>query len=99
MHDVTNTLSLLSASDIQQSFAVYLKQQRKIKKLSRSVLAERSTVPMSTIKKFETTGKISLRQLLLLWQSLDDLTRLQALLNSVESKSSFPKTIDEVLIS
>lgn len=97
MHDVTNTLSLLSASEIQKSFAIYLKQQRKIKKLSRSVLAERSTVPMTTIKKFETTGKISLRQLLLLWQSLDDLNRLHALLNPVEVKASLPKTIDEVL--
>lgn len=99
MHGVINEFSLLSASDIQQSFAIYLKQQRKIKKLSRSAVAERSTVPMATIKKFETTGQISLRQLLLLWQSLDDLSRLHALLNPVEIKSTLPKSIDEVLAS
>ncbi|SFG86208.1 hypothetical protein SAMN05216175_11633 [Neptunomonas qingdaonensis] len=92
-----NDLLLLSSSNVQQSFATYLLAQRKASKLSRSALAQRSTVPESTIKKFETTGQISLRQFLLLWQSLDDLARLQQLTKPASSLPSLPKSIDEVL--
>ena len=94
---MANTLALISNHDVQQSLAKYLQAQRKANKLSRAALAQRSTVPAPTIKKFETTGQISLRQFLLLWQSLDDLTRLQQLAQPVSSMSRQPKTIDEVL--
>lgn len=60
-------------------------------------MAEKSTVPISTIKKFETTGKISLRQFLLLWQSLEDLNKINNLTKTMNN--SQPKTIDEVLNS
>ncbi len=73
-------LTLLTASDIQQQLASHLQQQRKQHKLSRAALAERSTVPAPTIKHFETSGQISLRQFLLLWQCVDDLQNLAALL-------------------
>ena len=89
-------LSLLSAADVQQSLSECLQKQRKAQKLSRQALAERSTVPAPTIKKFETTGQISLRQFLLLWQTLDDLKRVHEL--TVEPKST-PASIDEVLKS
>ncbi|WP_328987809.1 hypothetical protein [Thiorhodovibrio winogradskyi] len=49
--------------------SAWIKTQRKTLKLSRQALAARSTVPAPTIKKFETTGQISLRQFLLLWQN------------------------------
>jgi len=54
-------LSLLSADDVQQQLAQAVRDKRKLLKLSRNALAERSTVPSSTIKKFETTAQISLR--------------------------------------
>jgi hypothetical protein len=53
-------------------------------------------VPASTIKKFETTGQISLRQFLLLWQSVDELQRIQGLTLDAEQKPA-PRTLDEVL--
>ena len=87
-------LSLLSSADMQQHLCQWLWQQRKAQKLSRQALAERSTVPAATIKKFETTGQISLRQFLLLWQSLDDLNRLAAL---TRPPGTQPSSIDEVL--
>ncbi len=77
-------LNLLTASDIQQQLAGYLQQRRKQLKLSRAALAERSTVPAPTIKHFETSGQISLRQFLLLWQCVDDLQNLAALTASSE---------------
>lgn len=76
---------LLDDTDVQQAFAAHLRRLRETAKLSRDALAERSSVPAPTIKKFELTGKISFRQLLLLWQSLDDLKRLYELTQAQNS--------------
>ena len=93
-----STLSLLSGADVQHALRDWLKRQRRALKLSRAALAERSTVPAPTIKRFETTGQISLRQFLLLWQCVDDLQRLQALTRPAEAPADrLPVSIDEVL--
>jgi len=86
---------LLAEHDVQNAFAAYLREQREQAKLSREALAQRSTVPAATIKKFERTGQISFRQLLLLWQTLDDLKRLYALTQGDRIKA--PSSIEEVL--
>ncbi len=90
-------LLLLSEGEVQQAFADYLRQLREQAKMSRDALARRSTVPASTIKKFELTGQISFRQLLLLWQSLDELDRFYALTQSQQHTIEIPTSIDEVL--
>jgi hypothetical protein len=87
-------LTLLSTTDVQIQLSETVKKQRKRLKLSRASLAELSTVPASTIKKFETTGQISLRQFILLWQSVDSLDSLMSL---TKIKQIEPKTIDDVL--
>jgi len=89
-------VSLVSGRDVQAALAGYMQQRRKALKWSRAALAERSTVPAPTIKKFETTGQISLRQFLLLWQCVDDLQRVQSLTQGPEQKP-LPRTLDEVL--
>lgn len=89
----------LTESDIQTAFASHLRKLREGEKLSRDELADRSTVPAATIKKFELTGQISFRQLLLLWQSLDDLNSLYKLTIELNDLTSPPKSIDEVLNS
>ncbi|MCU5782121.1 hypothetical protein MA04_01421 [Alcanivorax balearicus MACL04] len=91
--------SLLDDIDVQRAFAAHLRRLRKQARLSRDALAERSGVPASTIKKFELTGQISFRQLLLLWQSLDDLRRLYALTRHSPGEAEMPSSIDEVLNS
>jgi transcriptional regulator with XRE-family HTH domain len=90
---------LLDQTDVQNAFAAHLRRLRKAAKMSRDALAQRSTVPASTIKKFELTGQISFRQLLLLWQSLDDLKRLYDLSQVHTSRANMPlpKTIEDVL--
>ncbi len=88
--------SLLSAHDVQTALAAYVQQRRKALKWSRDELAARSTVPAPTIKKFETTGQISLRQLLLLWQCVDNLQRLHALTQEPAQKT-MPRSLAEVL--
>ena len=57
--------SLLDDTDVSQAFAAHLRGLREQAKLSREALAQRSCVPAPTIKKFELTGQISFRQLLL----------------------------------
>ncbi len=88
---------LLDDNDVQQAFAAHLRRLREQAKLSRAALAQRSNVPAPTIKKFETTGQISFRQLLLLWQSLDDLARLYALTQPNTLAAKQPSSIEEVL--
>ena len=87
-------LSLVSPADVQERLSVAVKRQRKALKLSREALAKTSTVPASTIKRFEATGQISLRQFILLWQCVDELERLAAL---GKAREPAPRTIDEVL--
>jgi len=93
-NDTAMKLFLYSAHDVQTHLAESIQQRRKALRLSRQALAERSLVPASTIKKFETTGQISLGQFLLLWQSVDDLARIEQLCQPVETA---PLSIDEVL--
>ncbi|MFY0663224.1 MAG: helix-turn-helix domain-containing protein [Natronospirillum sp.] len=92
-----NPLLLLDDTDIQQAFATHLRTLRKQAKLSRQALAERSGVPAPTLKKFELTGQISFRQLLLLWQCLDDLKRLYELTQTLPHNERMPTSIEEVL--
>ena len=89
--------SLLDDTDVSQAFAIHLRGLRKQAKLSREALAQRSCVPASTIKKFELTGQISFRQLLLLWHSLDSLDRLYQLTQTTADRTALPTSIEEVL--
>ena len=89
--------TLLDDTDVSQAYAAYLRELREQAKLSRSALAERSCVPAATIKKFELTGQISFRQLLLLWQTLDSLERLYQLTQPSKERVTMPSSIDEVL--
>ena len=87
-------LSLLTPTDVQEQLVAAVIARRKAKKWSRQTLAERSSVPASTIKKFETTGQISLRQFILLWQAVDQLENLISLTKETEA---MPASINEVL--
>src|SRR5699024_4928216 len=94
---ISNLVPFVTTPELQQQLASYLRQCRKQQGESRRALAERSLVPASTIKKFETTGQISLRQFLLLWETLDDLSRLAVLLRHDRQAHDMPSSIDEVL--
>ncbi|KEQ17015.1 helix-turn-helix domain-containing protein [Endozoicomonas numazuensis] len=87
-------LSLLTPTDVQEQLAAAVIARRKAKKWSRQTLAERSSVPASTIKKFEATGQISLRQFILLWQAVD---QLENLISLTKETKAMPASINEVL--
>ncbi|WP_259397663.1 helix-turn-helix domain-containing protein [Vibrio sp. SG41-7] len=77
-------------------FKAFVKSARKKDKLSVQKLATLSGVPYATIRKFESTGNISLRQFLQIFEVLGDLKKLKGLTKSSESEF---KTIDDVLRS
>lgn len=87
-------LHLYDDIDARLALAAYLKQKRKDAKLSRRALAEKSLIPEPTIRRFEDTGHISLKNFLLLWMILDDIARFMEL---TKPKAIKPKTIAEVL--
>ncbi len=87
-------LELYSPFDVQKELAVSCKEKRRGRKWSRAALSEYSTVPASTIKRFETTGKISLQQFLLLWHTLDELERVRSLTKPVRTT---PVSIEDVV--
>lgn len=59
--------------DKQTKIAMRFRDLRVLKNLKRSTLAERAGVSESAIKRFETSGEISLRSLLMLAHVLDAL--------------------------
>lgn len=87
-------LSLHTAVDTQYGLKDYLKSARKAKKWSVAHLSERSGVPNSTLRKFEATGNISLRQFLMLCEALD---KLDAVLAITKPVAHTPSSIEEVL--
>ena len=89
-------LSLVTPTDLQRQLAAEVKRRRRMRKLSRNALAELTTVPPATIKRFESTGQISLRQFLLLWQCVDRLDRLSSV---IEVSEPAPRSIEDVLAS
>lgn len=73
------TINLNSPADTQLLIAKAAKQARLAKNWRVSTLAERTGIPEGTLKRFERTGEISLRQFLMLIHTLGDpesLTRL-----------------------
>ena len=87
-------LSLHSVPEVQMLLAQRVRARRRALSWSRRELAERSSVPESTIKKFETTGQISLRQFLLLWMCVDQLESIVAATKDVKPA---PRSIEDVL--
>lgn len=86
-------LSLLSPFDLQLELSRFVKTTRKAQGYSVQAFAEKTGVPNSTIRKFESTGEISLRQFLMIYAVVGKLADLQQLLQKDEK----PNSIDEVL--
>ena len=80
-------LSIKGSSEVAEELARSLKRKRKWLKHSRIKSAELSGVPASTIRRFENTGEISLRQLLMLCLVYDDLASFEGIFAIPEVKS------------
>ncbi|MBD2814295.1 helix-turn-helix transcriptional regulator [Xenorhabdus sp. Flor] len=87
-------LSFYTAYDVRHELKGFIKRQRKQQKVTVEMLSRRSGVPYSTIRKFERTGNISLRQFLMLMEAIGELSPLHELTKERERE---PMTIAEVL--
>ena len=85
-------LSIHSVNEIQRELAARLVKLRKHYRHSRAVTAARSGVPEATIRRFETSGEISLRQFLMLCEAYNELHKLTQLLDVPPAR-----TLDELI--
>ncbi len=85
-------LSLESPDQISSDLARSLKEKRKWLKHSRQKAATVSGVPAPTIRRFEDTGEISLRQLLMLCQVYGDLSAFKNVFAKPKAR-----TMDELI--
>jgi len=80
-------LSIEPPGDIQTDLAKQLKSKRAWMKHSRAQAAKLSGVPTPTIRRFEDTGEISLRQLLMLCNVYGDLSAFKKVFPSEEART------------
>ncbi len=78
--------------EMQIDLAKRLRTLRRSRKHSRQKAGEISGVPAPTIRRFETSGEISLRQFLMLTSAYGDLAAVESLL-----PEPGPATMDELL--
>ncbi|HBS88130.1 MAG: hypothetical protein A2W91_05355 [Bacteroidetes bacterium GWF2_38_335] len=83
---------LKTPKEILTELAINAKALRRSKKISQKEMAERSGVSLGSIKRFESTGKISLESLLMVAMVLKRLPDFEKLF-TVENT---PGTIDEL---
>ncbi|MEQ8472669.1 MAG: helix-turn-helix transcriptional regulator [Marinoscillum sp.] len=82
-------------SELLEQIAQRAKEKRKQKKLSQEELAQKSGVSFGSVKRFETTGKISLESLLKIAVVLDSLADFDHLFKP----SARPTSLDDILKS
>ena len=83
---------LLTPGDVQHTLSEHFKRARLDKAHSRTKAAELSGVPSATIRKFETSGQISLRQFLMLCHVYGDIAQLNGVFTI-----PIPQTMDQLL--
>lgn len=82
-------------ADFLQEIAQRHKALRKQAGFSQSELANRSGVSLGSLKRFETTGQISLESLLLLADVLNRLDDFDAILKPMENLKSIEKLFSD----
>ena len=85
---------LISLSKAQKTLVQNVRERRLQMDLTQEGLAERSGVPLSTLRKFEQTGMISLESFL---KILSIVGGLEEMIDGLKPKMPAFKSIDEVL--
>lgn len=74
-----------TALDVQDRIRNAARQRRLALDMTQLVLAEKSGVPLGTLKRFERTGEVSLANLLVLAEALDVLDGFSGLFPAAEA--------------
>ena len=81
--------ALQTPSDIQRELAARAKARRLELNITQAELAERSCVSLGSLRRFETTGEISLRAFLELAHVLGELKEFSTLFRPLQTASLF----------
>lgn len=92
--DTMVSFSLISSEEIAAELAVRSKNRRLAQNLTLEGLAQRSGVPLGTLKKFERTGRVALVSFIRLVVALKD----EAALENLLPERKF-ETLDDILHS
>ncbi len=84
----------ISTSKAQQKIAEHVRERRLLMELTQEGLAERSGVPLATLRKFEQKGTISLESLLKLLMVVGG---VEGIIDVLKPPKSNFTSIDEVL--
>jgi transcriptional regulator with XRE-family HTH domain len=87
------SIIVASPTQLKKQIGLLAKERRLKKNLSRKTLAEKSLVSASSIKRFETTGNISLESLLNIALVLDCLDAFSQLFTENSPVSLYKKTV------
>ncbi|WP_421875964.1 helix-turn-helix domain-containing protein [Marinoscillum sp.] len=82
-------------SEVLEEIATRAKKKRQAQKLSQQDLADKSGVSFGSVKRFETTGKISMESLLQIAVVLDSLEDFDLLFKA----DATPRSLDDILKS
>jgi transcriptional regulator with XRE-family HTH domain len=85
-------LSYLSTSELQEKLGTQCKNLRLAHNHSRKKASSLTGVPEGTLKAFENSGQISLRQLLMICEVYGDVNKVMDILPTHD-----PQTMDELL--
>jgi transcriptional regulator with XRE-family HTH domain len=88
-------VGMYTPHELKKIIAKRVRARRLNLNLSQQTLSDRSGVKYGTLKKFETTGQISLEALLKLALVLDELAGFDQLF--VEDAEKLPSSLDELL--
>lgn len=92
--DIRISFSMLSSREILKELSSRLRSRRLARNLTQKGLARRSGVALGTLKKFESTGRVSLASFVRLAIALKDEAALEGLLLEEEFR-----TLEDVLRS
>ncbi|MEC4115154.1 helix-turn-helix transcriptional regulator [Myroides pelagicus] len=85
---------LISLSKVQRKIVESIRERRLQMELTQEGLSQRADVPLSTLRKFEQKGSISLDSLL---KILSVVGGLEEIVDALKPKQQHFKSIDEVL--
>jgi transcriptional regulator with XRE-family HTH domain len=80
--------------EAKQELAKKAKEARLARSWKRETLAERTGIPVPTIKRYETTGEISLHQFLKIVFVLGDLNKLKTVF---DSEAPFYASLEDII--
>jgi HTH-type transcriptional regulator / antitoxin HipB len=83
----TNILTLISPAEMSKTLADRIKALRLLKNWTRKTLAERAGVSVASLKRFETTGKASLKLIISIAYVLSRLDEINELFHQPSAKS------------